>query len=85
MIQIIYLTYCLKTISQIRRKDFFELWETEQFKYLRIILLIFSISHIILVSYIIKYNNDPCDLIFQFFFLNKKRYQIQVVTLTLVL
>jgi hypothetical protein len=32
------------------KKDFFELWDKEQSKYLRSILLIFSVSHIIIVS-----------------------------------
>jgi hypothetical protein len=32
------------------KKDFFELWDKEQSKYLRYILLIFSVSHIIIVS-----------------------------------
>ena len=31
-------------------KNFFELWESEQTKYLKYMLLIFSISHIIMVS-----------------------------------
>lgn len=33
------------------KKDFFELWDKEQSKYLRSILLIFSVSHIIIVSF----------------------------------
>jgi hypothetical protein len=34
------------------KKDFFELWDKEQSKYLRSILLIFSVSHIIIVSFL---------------------------------